>query len=181
MILTVTLNPAVDHTLQLDEELSPDAVARTDDAQFDPGGKGINVSKYLVELDVETVATGYVGDFLGRGHRSDKVAQAVRCSGDISNKFGGGFLGKLLDHFFADENRNDLFGQDRFLGGGFCGRLGDLGAGFFRTGKRSNHGCGACRYAEHGLSHGSACLCGERAVAGWDSVRVDLRLETRIR
>lgn len=65
MILTVTPNPAVDHTLQLEDELMSDAVVRTDAAQFDPGGKGINVSKYLVELDVETIATGYVGDFLG--------------------------------------------------------------------------------------------------------------------
>jgi 1-phosphofructokinase len=66
MILTVTLNPAVDHTLELDEALAPAAVARTDTATFDPGGKGINVSKYLVGLDTETVATGYVGGFLGK-------------------------------------------------------------------------------------------------------------------
>ena len=65
MIQTITLNPAVDHTLQLEEELTSDAVARTDAAQFDPGGKGINVSKYLVGLGTETVATGFVGDFLG--------------------------------------------------------------------------------------------------------------------
>ncbi|ADJ15419.1 1-phosphofructokinase [Halalkalicoccus jeotgali] len=66
MILTVTLNPAVDHTLELGEALEPAAVARTDAATFDPGGKGINVSKYLVELEAETLASGYVGGFLGR-------------------------------------------------------------------------------------------------------------------
>lgn len=65
MILTVTPNPAVDHTLQLDEELASGSVARTDASQFDPGGKGINVSKYLRALGAETAATGYVGDFLG--------------------------------------------------------------------------------------------------------------------
>lgn len=81
MILTVTLNPAVDHTLQLEDELTPDAVARTDTAQFDPGGKGINVSKYLVSLDVETVATGYVGDFLGRFLQEELTAR------DIPNDF----------------------------------------------------------------------------------------------
>lgn len=81
MILTVTLNPAVDHTLQLEDELVSGAVARTDDAQFDPGGKGINVSKYLVELDVETVATGYVGDFLGRFVQEELTAR------DIPNDF----------------------------------------------------------------------------------------------
>ncbi|WP_121822222.1 1-phosphofructokinase [Halostella salina] len=65
MILTVTLNPAVDHTIQIDELPAPGSVARTSDAQFDPGGKGINVSKYLVELGAETLATGPIGDFLG--------------------------------------------------------------------------------------------------------------------
>ncbi|WP_222913198.1 1-phosphofructokinase [Natrinema sp. SYSU A 869] len=66
MILTVTLNPAVDHTLEVDNLPEPAEVARTDTARVDPGGKGINVSKYLVELDAETIATGVVGDFLGR-------------------------------------------------------------------------------------------------------------------
>lgn len=65
MILTVTPNPAVDHTLELDEALAPASVARTNAARFDPGGKGINVSKYLVGLETETLATGYVGGFLG--------------------------------------------------------------------------------------------------------------------
>ncbi|WP_435157036.1 1-phosphofructokinase [Haladaptatus sp. DFWS20] len=66
MILTVTLNPAVDHTVELDRELTDGTVARTDGSQFDPGGKGINVSKYLVEQDIQTIATGFVGDFLGQ-------------------------------------------------------------------------------------------------------------------
>jgi len=66
MILTVTLNPAVDHTVQVDELPASGSVARTDDAQFDPGGKGINVSQYLVELGADTLATGLVGDFLGQ-------------------------------------------------------------------------------------------------------------------
>lgn len=65
MILTVTLNPAVDHTVGVDSLPEPGRVARADNARVDPGGKGINVSKYLVELGTETVATGLVGDFLG--------------------------------------------------------------------------------------------------------------------
>lgn len=77
MILTVTLNPAVDHTLQLDEDLVPGEVARTNTSQFDPGGKGINVSKYLVELDIETVATGYVGDFMGRFLQAELTTRAI--------------------------------------------------------------------------------------------------------
>lgn len=77
MIQTITLNPAVDHTLQLGEELSSGTVARTNAAQLDPGGKGINVSKYLVALDVETVATGYIGDFLGEFLRKELTAQNI--------------------------------------------------------------------------------------------------------
>ncbi len=65
MILTVTLNPAVDHTVEVDSLPAPDRISRANDARVDPGGKGINVSKYLVELGAETVATGVVGDFLG--------------------------------------------------------------------------------------------------------------------
>ena len=77
MILTVTPNPAVDHTLQLRDDLVSDTVARTDDVRLDPGGKGINVSKYLVELDVETVATGYVGNFLGRFLQEELATRGV--------------------------------------------------------------------------------------------------------
>jgi 1-phosphofructokinase len=77
MILTVTPNPAVDHTLQLQDDLVSDAVARTDDVRLDPGGKGINVSKYLVELDVETVATGYVGSFLGQFLQEELATRGV--------------------------------------------------------------------------------------------------------
>lgn len=65
MIVTVTLNPAVDHTLQVEQFPSSGTVARTDKAQLDAGGKGINVSSYLDELGTDTVATGAVGGFLG--------------------------------------------------------------------------------------------------------------------
>ena len=65
MIATVTLNPAVDHTLRLDTPLEAGTVQRTREAQFDAGGKGINVSKYLDSLSTETFATGVSGGFLG--------------------------------------------------------------------------------------------------------------------
>lgn len=66
MIATVTLNPAVDQTVRTEQPLTPDEVIRVDDAQFDAGGKGINVSKYLTAMGTETVATGVLGGFLGR-------------------------------------------------------------------------------------------------------------------
>jgi 1-phosphofructokinase len=75
-VLTVTLNPAVDHTLRVDEPLRTGAVARTDDAQFDAGGKGINVSKYLTALDVRAPATGFLGGPFGQMIR-DELADVV--------------------------------------------------------------------------------------------------------
>ena len=83
MILTVTYNPAVDHTITVEEFPGPGDVARTDTDRFDAGGKGINVSKYLTGLGQETVATGLLGGFLaafiertleGDGVRSDFVS-----------------------------------------------------------------------------------------------------------
>jgi 1-phosphofructokinase len=65
VIATVTLNPAVDHTIRLNEPLEGGTVQRTREARFDAGGKGINVSKYLGGLEVETLATGVSGGFLG--------------------------------------------------------------------------------------------------------------------
>ncbi|WP_224269149.1 1-phosphofructokinase [Haloprofundus salinisoli] len=65
MILTVTPNPALDHTLTVDEPLEPERVTRTDAARYDPGGKGINVSKYLDALGTETLATGFLGESFG--------------------------------------------------------------------------------------------------------------------
>lgn len=66
MIVTVTLNPAVDHTITVQGDLEPGEVTRTGLAQYDAGGKGINVSKYLAAMGAETLATGVVGGPLGR-------------------------------------------------------------------------------------------------------------------
>lgn len=61
MIATVTLNPAIDYTVRLADGLEEGTVARTNDVQYDAGGKGINVSKYLTALGSETMASGFVG------------------------------------------------------------------------------------------------------------------------
>lgn len=77
MILTVTLNPAVDHTVRLHEPLNAGTVQRTDDTRFDAGGKGINVSKYLDEFGAETTATGILGGFLGSFVKSQLSAEGI--------------------------------------------------------------------------------------------------------
>ncbi|MGQ4555096.1 1-phosphofructokinase [Halobellus sp. GM3] len=65
-VLTVTMNPAIDHTLAVEEPLRTGEVARTDDARFDAGGKGINVSQYLTALDIAAPSTGFLGGPFGR-------------------------------------------------------------------------------------------------------------------
>ena len=77
MILTVTLNPAVDHTIQIDTKPEANTVVRTDTDRFDAGGKGINVAQYLCALGVDTLATGLVGDFLGRYVEDELTADGI--------------------------------------------------------------------------------------------------------
>lgn len=64
MVYTVTLSPALDYVLRLDS-LSSEDVNRADSAQLLCGGKGINVSMVLSELDVPTKALGYIAGFTG--------------------------------------------------------------------------------------------------------------------
>lgn len=60
MITTVTLNPAVDRTLTV-ETLHIGEVNRVLSVHEEMGGKGINVSKVLHALSVETTAIGLIG------------------------------------------------------------------------------------------------------------------------
>lgn len=65
MIITLTLNPAVDLTVTLDEFL-PEDTNRITSSRTDPGGKGINVSRVLWELGCESLAMGFVSGTRGR-------------------------------------------------------------------------------------------------------------------
>jgi 1-phosphofructokinase family hexose kinase len=65
MIFTVTLNPAIDQTLVVPKFLAGDTI-RVKSSRFDPGGKGINVSRVIQELGGESVAMGFAPGSLGR-------------------------------------------------------------------------------------------------------------------
>lgn len=60
MIITVTMNPAIDKTVDL-EQLVQGGLNRLKNVIVDAGGKGINVSKTIKALGGETVATGFLG------------------------------------------------------------------------------------------------------------------------
>lgn len=65
MIYTVTLNPALDKTVEI-PSLTVDSVNRITAMRTDPGGKGINVSKVIRKLGRESTATGILGGNTGR-------------------------------------------------------------------------------------------------------------------
>ncbi|MFB7919050.1 1-phosphofructokinase family hexose kinase [Streptomyces sp. NPDC056061] len=64
MILTVTLNTALDLTYGV-PELVPHASHRVSDISERPGGKGLNVARVLSALGHETVVTGFAGGSTG--------------------------------------------------------------------------------------------------------------------
>lgn len=61
----MTLNPAVDLFISVDA-LHPGELHRVSTPMQYPGGKGLNVSKMLAQLDVPTRTTGFLGGARGR-------------------------------------------------------------------------------------------------------------------
>lgn len=65
MIYTVTLNPSIDYVIYPREEITLGELNRFDKNDKFPGGKGINVSRILKELNTQSVALGFLGGFTG--------------------------------------------------------------------------------------------------------------------
>lgn len=80
MIVTVTMNPAIDKTVEVDS-LERGGLNRIGHVELDAGGKGINVSKTIHELGGSTVATGFVAGNTG------KIIQNVMNDWNIENDF----------------------------------------------------------------------------------------------
>ena len=64
MIYTVTINPAVDRELQV-EEITFDTVLRASQFRVDCGGKGFNVARMLQSLGTPSVALGFAAGKAG--------------------------------------------------------------------------------------------------------------------
>lgn len=73
MILTVTLNPSLDRTLEV-ERLERGAVLRTSGPRLEAGGKGVNVTRALTANGVPSVAVLPVGG--GEGAELSALLQA---------------------------------------------------------------------------------------------------------
>lgn len=80
MIITVTMNPAVDKTVEIDT-LLPGGLNRIRKIEYDAGGKGVNVSKTIKALGGESIAVGFLGGNAGQ------TIENVLCEWDIEHDF----------------------------------------------------------------------------------------------
>lgn len=78
MILTVTLNPAVDKTCELGRMI-PGEVNRMRKAFSVAGGKGINVTKVLRQFHLPVAAMGFLGGYSGRMIEDEMIKEGVEC------------------------------------------------------------------------------------------------------
>ena len=76
MIYTVTFNPAIDYVLRL-PALREGETNRAASAEIHFGGKGINVSRVLAALGVESTALGFVAGFTGEALRSRLTEEGI--------------------------------------------------------------------------------------------------------
>ena len=89
MILTITANPSVDISYQL-EKFNIDDVTRTSDIEKHAGGKGIHVGYVLKELGAKPVHSGFaggkLGEFIEEGLEDrGQEARFVKIKGDTRN------------------------------------------------------------------------------------------------
>jgi 1-phosphofructokinase len=64
MIYTITFNPAIDYIIQVND-FKPGIINKVESDYKYPGGKGINVSRVLNNLNVKSIALGFLGGFTG--------------------------------------------------------------------------------------------------------------------
>lgn len=86
MILSVTPNPSIDRTVVLPDALRRGAVHRADAVLFQPGGKGVNISRACVAAGVPTVAVLPVApdaDFVVELERTGVVVRPAPPSGPM--------------------------------------------------------------------------------------------------
>lgn len=78
MIYTVTLNPALDKTVEI-PSFAVDDVNRIVSLRTDPGGKGINVSKVVARLGSTSRAIGILGGTTGQAIAQGLQGENITC------------------------------------------------------------------------------------------------------
>jgi 6-phosphofructokinase 2 len=78
VIFSITLNPALDRTLWV-ENIKPDDSNRVEREERYAGGKGIDVSRVLTTLGVMNKALGFIGGFAGEELEGRLLNQGVAC------------------------------------------------------------------------------------------------------
>ena len=79
-IATVTLNPAIDQTVRVDN-FRPNRVNRALAIKFDASGKGVNVASFLADYGHDTIVTGFLGQ------ESVDIFEQFFASKGIDNRF----------------------------------------------------------------------------------------------
>jgi 6-phosphofructokinase 2 len=79
MIYTVTFNPYLDRTIDI-QELIYDDVNEIVDEKRRAGGKGIDVSRVIKELGGQSIALGFIGGYSGLELESRLLYEGVVCS-----------------------------------------------------------------------------------------------------
>jgi 1-phosphofructokinase len=77
MIYTVTLNPSIDLLVKVNS-FQLNGLNRMHKEQKFPGGKGINVSRVLSRIGVETTALGFIGGFTGSFIRDSLSKEGIK-------------------------------------------------------------------------------------------------------
>lgn len=77
MIYTVTFNPAIDYVVEL-ASFNIGEINRTTREYMNLGGKGVNVSRVLTNLEVPNVALGFVAGFTGDALRNGLERMGVK-------------------------------------------------------------------------------------------------------
>lgn len=125
MIYTVTFNPAIDYVIHTDKvELG--SVNRVSKEAMFFGGKGINVSAILKELDVESVALGFVAGFTGEAIEKGVENMGIK-TGFCHLKNGNSRInvklkeynikGNIKDNSVCDDLENERIGQETEING----------------------------------------------------------------
>ena len=78
MIYTINLNPALDCTIWV-KRMQYDDSNRIEKEERFAGGKGIDVSKVLVTLEVSNKALGFIGGFTGEELEGRLVNEGIQC------------------------------------------------------------------------------------------------------